>query len=437
MNEQNTTPADEAHPHSIFGASGAKRWRLCPGSVNAIQKAKAAGEVPKRDESPYASEGTEAHDWACKVLTGDCQIEEVPDTFRIHLEGYINHCTELADIATSRQGTVFNEATVPLFYRPEDVGTLDFGAMHDGRIDFVDLKYGVGVKVEAEDNDQLAIYFLSLIKQLEGEGTTFSDDLPVGLAIYQPRHHSFNGEPDMWETTLRELKDIGIDIEGDYQRALKGDVTQLNPSDDACQFCDIKGICGARAKQFCDPLVDFADETNPSLQEVVSNNELLTPEQIAFIVKNGKAIKKVVDDVEKQERSRIEQGGEVRHLKIVESSGQGPKKWVDPKAAETFLKGQLSADERYQPRKLITAPQAFGKLKSKKEELSTIGKAKLGLLTPEEAKKCKTECLYHREPKKPQLVPVEDEREAIVFKSPEDEFETEPCSGDVELDDLM
>lgn len=435
---QTTTPADADHPHSIFGASGAKRWRTCPGSVHVIQKAKAAGEIPQNDESEYASEGTQAHDWAEKVLTGKCGIEELPDEFRIHLEGYINHCKELANTAISRQGQVIVEGTVPLFYRPEDEGTLDFGTVTETSINFVDLKYGAGVKVEARDNDQLAIYLLSLVHKLENEDFMFfEDDTPVILSIYQPRHHSFDGEPDTWKTTLRDLKDFGIDIERDYQTALKGDETTLKPHKDACRFCDVKGICSARAKLFLDPMVDFEDESEPALKDIVGASDLLTPEQIAFIVENGSAIKKFIGDVEKQERSRLEEGGEIRQLKLVEDGGLGPKKWKDEKAAETFLKGQLSVDERYQPRKLITAPQAFGKLKTKKAELSTIAKAKLGLLTEKEAEKCKTECLFHREPKKPSLVPVSDERPAMEFKATEDEFEDETCTGDAELDDLM
>lgn len=475
-----TTPADADHFHSIFGASGAKRWRLCPGSVNVIQAAKVAGEIPEKGESEFAAEGTEAHDWAEKVLTGKAPIEEVPEDFRIHLEGYISHCKAIAERAHAAGGKVYNEASVPLFYRPQDTGTLDFAAVTPpgvtggpggeecptpAQIDFVDLKYGVGVKVPAEDNDQLVIYLLSLVGMLEiDELAEFDDTTVVRLAIYQPRHFSFDGEAEVWETTLRELKDYGIDIEADYKRAKSGDETMLNPSDAACQFCDVKGICTARALKNFDPMVDFDDETAPALKvlpksergkatggclcafsrgekcevccpENYSYSDTLTPEQIAFFITNGKMMKKIIDDVTRQERARIEQGGELHGMKLVDDGGLSPKKWVDEKAAETFLKGQLSVDERYLPRKVITAPQAFGKLKTKATELSTIAKAKMGLLDEDAAKKSKTECLFHRAPKAPVLVPIDDTRPAISFKALEDEFENE--TQDAELDSLM
>lgn len=443
MNEtpKQTTPADAEHPHSIFGASCAKRWRICPGSVNLIQKAKDAGQIPERSSTDYADEGTEAHDWANKVLTGEIPIQEVPEEFRLYLEGYINHCAGIADMARASGGKVYHEATAPLFYRPQDKGTLDFAAItlteNGKRIDFVDLKYGVGVPVSAMGNDQLIIYLLSLVSILEvDEMEDFHDDTPVSLAIYQPRHYSFDGEPDVWETTLRELKDYGVDIEADYHRAKEagGVETELNPSNEACQFCPVKGICTARAKRFIDPLVDFEDETAPAMKPIALDT--LTPEQVAFFIINGKAIKKIVDDVEKHEFQRLQEGGTPHGVKLVEGK-LGPKKWVDEKAAETFLKGQLSVDERYQPRKVITAPQAFEKLKTRKGELSTIAKAKLGLLSEEEAKKSKTVCLFHRSMGGPQLVPIGDKRPAMEFKPMEDEFEIEPCTGDDELDALM
>ena len=444
MKEENTIPVEDRH--SIYGASGAKRWRQCPGSVKAIANAKAEGKVPKDNSSPEADEGTIAHQWSEDVLTGKHTIEELPDEFRTHLVGHIKHCQGLAESALALGGLVFNEKAVPLFYRPEDYGKLDFATVipadklkeHPyGLIDFVDLKYGVGVKVDAEDNDQQAIYLLSLIQWLEDEeAIIFSDKATVRLAINQPRHYLYTGEPEVWETTIRDVKDMGIDIQEDYKTARDGGVEELNPSASACQFCDIKGICTANGRSSFDPLIDFEDPQTPAFK-VSEDTATFTQEQIAFIIQNGSRIKKMVKDVEDHERARLEDGGEPGLMKLVDAGTLGPKKWVDEKAAETFLKNQLPLEERYSPRKIITAPQAFAKLKPLKDDLSTIAKAKIGLLTEEEAKKSKTECLFHREPNRHALVGIDDERPAVQFKSIDDEFETDEQSGDAELDDLM
>lgn len=426
------TPAEDRH--SIFGASCASRWRTCPGSVNVIQRAKEAGKIPKQSTSVYADEGTEATQWAEKVLKGECGIEELPDEFRLHLTGYINLCN-------SYKGTdcrEFIETPVPLFYRPEDFGKMDFATWNKtpegDELKFVDLKYGVGVKVDVEENDQQIIYLLSLVRHIEEtEFHTFKDDTSVSIAIYQPRHHTFDGEAETWTTTLRDLKDVGIDIEADYKVALKAEETELNPSPKACQFCDIKGICTVRAQTKFDPLIDFEDETAPALK--LAKNETLSPQQIAFFCEHGKELKKIIDDIAESEEERLKAGGEIQFMKMVPSDRQGNRRWEDIDAAETFLKGQLPVEDRYAPRQLITAPQALSKLKPRIDELSTVAKAKLGLLDEETAAKCKTKSLIFRPEGQPKLVPISDKREAIIYKAAGDEFEDETALDD--LGDLI
>ena len=44
--------------HSIYGPSSAHRWLRCPGSI------KAEAAMPEEKESPYAAEGTDAHELA-------------------------------------------------------------------------------------------------------------------------------------------------------------------------------------------------------------------------------------------------------------------------------------------------------------------------------------------------------------------------------------
>ena len=49
--------------HSIYGPSGAHRWLECPGSIAA------EAAMPEPPESPYAHEGTCAHELAEICLT--------------------------------------------------------------------------------------------------------------------------------------------------------------------------------------------------------------------------------------------------------------------------------------------------------------------------------------------------------------------------------
>ena len=116
MNEENT--------HSIFGASGASRWRFCSGSVPVIEEAKKNGDIPKKSQgSKYSVEGDKAHDYGHKVLAGIIQPEEVPAQFWEHLEGYVEHCRAIEKLA--KNSLILNESNVPLFYRTQDQGTVE------------------------------------------------------------------------------------------------------------------------------------------------------------------------------------------------------------------------------------------------------------------------------------------------------------------------
>lgn len=413
MNKITTTPADADHPHSIYGASAAGRWRNCPGSVGLIARMQKAGTIPKKETSSFASEGTEAHDWSDKVLTGEIGIGEVPEAFRLHLAGYIAHCQDLESDAVARGGRAYHEATVPLYYRPEDTGTLDFAVVvpptkaDPGSIEFTDLKYGIGVKVSATDNSQLAIYLISLVKMLENEeGIEFDESTIVRLGIYQPRHHSFDGEADVWETTLADLLDFGADIEADYKTARDAkprDLSKFKASQTACMFCEAKGLCKVRAKGYMDVLVDFDDETKPVLK--MSDSETLTTQQVQFIIKNAAGIRKVLDDTEASERQRISNGGDLRGLKLVEGK-RGNRVWTDEHRAQIFLSSLLTTGDCYQPRKLLTASQAMKQLGDK--------------MTPEAEQR-----LISRPDGKAAIVSIEDERQAIRFNDIKDEFDNE------------
>ena len=413
MNKITTTPADADHPHSIYGASAAGRWRNCPGSVGLIARMQKAGTIPKKETSSFASEGTEAHDWSDKVLTGEMGIGEVPEAFRLHLAGYIAHCQDLESDAVARGGRAYHEATVPLYYRPEDTGTLDFAVVvpptkaDPGSIEFTDLKYGIGVKVSATDNSQLAIYLISLVKMLENEeGIEFDESTIVRLGIYQPRHHSFDGEADVWETTLADLLDFGAEIEADYKTARDAkprDLSKFKASQTACMFCEAKGLCKVRAKGYMDVLVDFDDETKPVLK--MSDSETLTTQQVQFIIKNAAGIRKVLDDTEASERQRISNGGDLRGLKLVEGK-RGNRVWTDEHRAQIFLSSLLTTGDCYQPRKLLTASQAMKQLGDK--------------MTPEAEQR-----LISRPDGKAAIVSIEDERQAIRFNDIKDEFDNE------------
>lgn len=427
VSDTTTTPADSNHPHSIYGASCASRWRGCPGSVRVIETAKLLGDIPEDDSSSYAEEGTEAHDWADKLLQFKCEAADIPDEMREAVVAYVEFCRAIVSnmAAEDEDGKpqVFHEQALPLFYRPEEKGTTDFAALSKSRLKVADYKHGAGVKVEADQNDQLTIYAMNLIRKLEAEQGAFNEDFPVSLHIFQPRHFSFDG-PDTWETTVGELRDIAIDIEADYQIAKEGN-GPVKASVYACQFCPARGVCEVRANTHLEglpgginPLEEFDDETAADTIKAHRKDPegTMNADQIGFICKHGPAIKKLVDDVIDGERARIEAGGELRGMKLVAGKA-GARKWTDEAAAEKLIKQKLGTAETYKARQVITAPQALAKLKPMMGDLSTRFKNKL-------------DSLIHQTENKPKLVPIDADGETLEFKTAAEEFDDESIDDD-------
>ena len=168
----------------------------------------ACGDI-KDKGSVYADEGTQAHDWAEKVLSGRILIDEVPEDFRPHVAFYVNHCESLLKPGFTR----YVESKVPLFYSPQDNGTMDFAAVSDDVVRVRDYKHGAGVLVDAVDNPQLAIYALSLIRDLHGSMLyEFHPATLVDIGIVQPRHHADN-PIRLWVISLADLEKFCEEIE--------------------------------------------------------------------------------------------------------------------------------------------------------------------------------------------------------------------------------
>tara|TARA_R110000796_G_scaffold17656_1_gene54178 strand:+ start:6794 stop:8131 length:1338 start_codon:yes stop_codon:yes gene_type:complete len=417
--------------HSPYGGSSAKQFRLCPGSIGATLDAVAQGKLPaeaEAEDEEWTKQGTRAHDFAKQVLLEEIPIEDVDEELREPVEWYVDHCLET--VAEDSQSYV--ETNVPLFYRIEEDGTVDWASVHLSAdlITITDLKFGMGEWVEALENDQLATYALGLVSQIEFElGEELPDHTTMRLQIYQPRHYRFDGEATTWETDLRDLKDFGIDLEAGYQKAKHQEENpeerEFNPSQQACQFCKIKGICRARALTTLGALPDninpieplsltLGKSQKPTLEKemklIQGQKATLTDAEIGAIVATASELKKTVDAICNQQWAFLKSGGESATTKLIEG-GLKNRAWTDAAAAETFLKGQLPTAEVYGTRKIISPPAAAKKIDI--EGLSKRGQNRWGVLV-------------HRAPGAPKLVPFDAPGEAINQGSVEDEFETIP-----------
>jgi hypothetical protein len=354
-----------SNAHARLSPSSSKRWLSCTASTSYIRDN--AERIPPERESPYAAEGTLAHDYAEAVLNGTLDIEEVPEDFRPHIRLYVDHCRA----AAGTESEVMVEVRVPLFYSPQETGTADFVAIRPDRIIVRDKKYGQGVPVEAEDNTQLAIYAWSVIDDLTKTGLySFPPDFVVDIGIVQPRYRG-KDPVRIWETTVAELAELALHIAQVADLIAVGEGLRFAPSEDACRWCPAKAICPARAADaFPEPegidmtaalaaLPDLdKDEKKLGAEDriAVRFGSAVSDEVMVAIHSRSRAIRAWLDDIEEHLTERALLGDPAPGTKLVQGRA-GNRKWLDEGAAEALLKRHLKTEERY-TRKLISPTQA-------------------------------------------------------------------------------
>lgn len=387
------TVSGSHNTHARLSPSSSKTWSTCTASLAFIEAN--SHRIPKDTSSIYSNEGTEAHEWAANVLLNKITRDDVPDNFRPYVDAYVNHCLDLVPEGVSYQV----EVQCPLFYQPSSTGTCDFAIITDSRVTVRDLKYGAGVLVTADDNSQLAIYSLSLIRMLE-DVYAFTDDTIVDIGIFQPRHREAQ-DATPWIITLKELIDFCDHIESSAMVAFGGvtavqaklpcgqrDIsaeevlkaapgTQFVPQegdDGSCRWCKSKGFCEVRlaaaTEGFTLPGISGVDmiallpdlskddaklpveeRVELAVCEVVPNEvagtAMLSDSYLVCIHERSKAIKKFLDDVEELLEARALAGNPVPGTKLVEGRA-GNRAWANEEEADTFLRGKkLKESERY------------------------------------------------------------------------------------------
>jgi hypothetical protein len=159
--------------HALLGASKAHRWMRCPGSI-----ALEAG-IPDIS-SPHAEEGTRAHLLAENILSGVCfpPPDDEMLTNVMFFVDYVRREAEGHHLLIEQRVDYSDVIGVP-----DSFGTSDAIILAGDTIKIIDLKYGMGVRVNAEENEQLMLYALGA---LETFGVTGSYK-KAKLVIVQPR----------------------------------------------------------------------------------------------------------------------------------------------------------------------------------------------------------------------------------------------------------
>lgn len=333
--------------HAKLSASGSKRWLTCTPSAG-------LEEDFEDSESEFALEGTAAHEYSEILLTielglGDEESLDKTRTQKIEFETnnrffsneMADHCKTYVDLVIERYHAAL--ATTPnaqisieerldfSAWVPEGFGTGDTLIIANDYIEVIDLKYGKGVKVDAEDNTQMRLYGLGAMDAYD----MLYDFKEIRMTIVQPRLDNIVTEV----LSIDELRSWGDDYV--KPRALLADKGEGEfCAGDHCGFCKARHTCRDRAEYYME-LEKFESKKAP----------LLSVAEIAEILAKASALQKWAEDIQGYALEQAEKHGiKYPGWKLVE--GKANRKISDEDAVATVLDLEGYTDEQIYNKKM-------------------------------------------------------------------------------------
>lgn len=311
--------------HALLSASGAHRWLNCPPSAVLNDKYEDKGSI-------YAQEGTLAHELAdydlriasfvgpnaekAKLRTARKALTR-HELYDPDMEQYVDVYVHFVLETWGANGDLLIEEKTDFSHIvPDGFGTSDANIVRDGTLYVNDLKYGKGVKVMAEKNEQLGLYAVGLLRKY----SLIYDIHRVVVTIIQPRLDHIDSYTYKVEDLLTWSKDVVKPI---AEQAIKGEGEMK--VGDWCRWCRHKVKCRAYADENLKlAKLEFADPktlTDDEVAQAYSKIELI-----------GDWLKSVKDHMQTQ---AIANGKKWPGFKLVE--GRSVRKWKNPDKAVTDI----------------------------------------------------------------------------------------------------
>lgn len=349
--------------HAILSASGSHRWIACTPSARLEQ------EFSDTD-STASLEGTAAHSLAEHKLKKKLKMQSTRpntiydnDEMEMYTDDYSDYVVEQYTKAKRYDvnAKVLIEQRLDFScYVPEGFGTGDAVIVSKGKLHIIDLKYGLGVLVNAEKNPQMMLYALGALRKYEKE----YEIKKVKLTIFQPRRENVT----TWETTTAALKKWANKIlRPKAEMAYRG--TGKYEPGAHCQFCKAAIKCRARA-----------EEKLKLAKEEFKKPPLITDNEIESVLAKIPDIKKWCDDIMEYALEKALNGKKWEGFKIV--AGRGTRKYLNEEAVvaalnkagyyDIYKKSLLPITEMEKLMTKKTFSEVLGKLVGKTEGKPTL-----------------------------------------------------------------
>ncbi len=322
--------------HAFLSASSAHRWTRC---LAAPWREKDLPDV----SSPYAEEGTKAHELLEQVLTGAVKHNRrgkyYPDDMREYIQTVAERVYSAAaggDIHAEQQLSIESITT-----EKNATGTADVVIVKYKELIVIDLKYGMGL-VAAEDNEQLMIYGAAALEEADLLGEIETITLGVG----QPRLGHF----DEWTLPADELRRKIIPIRKVAKEILTAegrDTLPAVPGAVQCKFCKASGTCPEyRAASLAVVTDDFVDLDKEELfLKKVENAALRLPasddKHLSTCMDAVDMIENWCKAVRREVESRLVDGTFTDPRYKLVQGRKGHRRWRDESVDEYFLQHAL------------------------------------------------------------------------------------------------
>jgi len=326
----------------IVGGSTAKRVINCPGSVALVQ------QMPPQPSSKYADEGTLLHNVISELLDSDTALpedflgtkyNEQELTQDLIDEKLLPALAALDEIDPDDRMQYAVETLVNFGdLLPGVFGSTDFLGRIDDKAIVLDWKFGSGVAVSAEENDQLMFYAAAAMRTEKAQWV-FDGATEIELIIVQP--------PSIkrWVTTPERIKQFERELVAAVKTAQKPDAPLK--TGDHCRWCAAKPIC---------PQMNGAIERTTRLKI-----KELSVEQVNLMLSQADILEDWIKDLRALAFQMVEKGGvKLPDHKLV--AKRATRSWVSG-AKEALLALGLTESELME----MASPAQVEKILKKKK----------------------------------------------------------------------